>query len=240
MKNVVTNLKAKLSGPTGQSRDAISTAKNWYSDRFQTLEMQRSVLTVLLVICLALIALLAFDISYIKATRSIEPFVIEIEPKSGVATVVTPLDSKVYSEDEVIKKYFVWRYIKYREEYSFALYDYNYKLVDLYSAPEVFGPYSRSVRRGNKSSPVETLGEGGSLVVELKSITFIAEGKEGTTAQVRFRSTVNGSQNGGASDYVVIMTFAFENSKLDDKQRFDNPLGFTVKKYVREAEYSGS
>lgn len=240
MKDIASNLKNKLKGPAGQSLEAINSERNWYSDKAQSLEIQRSILFVVLVISVALIAFLSFNLSYIKSTRSIEPFVIEIEPKTGVATVVTALDSKVYSEDEVIKRYFVWQYVKLREEYSQALYDVNLNRVELYSTPEVFSTYLRGVRRGNKNSPIESLADKSFLEVNLKSITFKAENKNETTASIRFKTNVTGQSNVGGGDFIVTLTFVFQNANLNEQQRLENPLGFFVKRYIKESEFVGS
>jgi type IV secretion system protein VirB8 len=239
MKNIITNLKTKLTRPTGQTKDAITTARNWYSDRFQNLEIQRSFLIVLLILSCAAIALLSFELTYVKGTRSIEPFVIEIEPKTGVATVVTPLDSKIYSEDEIVKKYFVWHYVKLREEYNHAIFDQNFAQVELFSSPQVFSVYARTYRRGNKNSPIEQYGSSAIVTADFKSITTLSVNPQtGTTVQVRFRTSINGT-GGGATDYIATLSFMFDNSKLNEKQRVDNPLGFTVTDYRLEREYVG-
>ncbi len=77
------------------------------------------------------------------------------------------------------------------------------------------------------------------IMADFKSITTLAESQQsGTTVQIRFRTNVNGA-GGIATDYIATLSFIFDNSKLNDKQRVDNPLGFTVTDYRLEKEYVG-
>ncbi|WP_236870553.1 VirB8/TrbF family protein [Candidatus Bandiella numerosa] len=76
--------------------------KNWSDDRYQSTVIQRNLLLLLLlllIVCFILIIISLTTIRYLKNTQSIDPFVIEIEKKSGVSTVVEPLSIKTYSAD---------------------------------------------------------------------------------------------------------------------------------------------
>ena len=244
MKEIFNQLQKKVQGPSKETKDAISTTKNWFSDKYESVQVQRNLLSLILIIACVCVGVLALGISYIKSTRSIEPFVIEIEPKTGVATVVTPIDSEVYSENEAIKRYFIWKYVKLREEFYFSLYDLTMAQVSLFSAADVNARYRASANRGNKESPINKYGEGTTRLIELKSLTFLSSAAGGAssgktqTAQVRFRSVLQGALS-DTRDKVAIVTFSFENIALDEQQRRDNPLGFRVADYKVEDELIG-
>ncbi|WHQ47116.1 MAG: type IV secretion system protein [Candidatus Midichloria sp.] len=62
-----------------------------------------------LVALLAIVSFFFFVIRYVRSTRSIEPFIIEIERKTVVPTVVDLVTIEAYSANTSIKRYFVWR-----------------------------------------------------------------------------------------------------------------------------------
>lgn len=205
---------------------------NWFHDRYEWMQVQRNILFVLLVVSMAAVMLLTFGISYIKSNRTIEPYVIEIEPKTGVATVVDPLTAKAYTGMDSVKRYFVWRYINLRENYDPLTYQSDFKAVHLMSTDDVWYTYSRTYGRGNPDAPVNKLGTGGSRSIEMKSMIF----QDDTTAQVRFR-IYNNSPNGSSTmDKVALVQFRFVNLELNEIDRFTNPLGFQVINYKMDEE----
>ena len=219
----------KVSDKDKQSSEMKSEqrlSKNWFQDRSDWLLVQRNILFGLLLISIATVFSLTFFISYIKGIKSIEPFVIEIEPKTGVPTVVEPLSAVVYSGDEAVKRYFVWRYIQLRQEYSYSLYQQAYEEVGLMSASDVYSQYRRDNNQNNVQSPFYLLGTNSHRNIELKSMIF----QDRSTVQVRIREITSGAQNGTA-DKIIFMQFEFNNLEMSDKKRLVNPLGFTVTLY---------
>jgi type IV secretion system protein VirB8 len=103
--------------------------KNWKDDKFQSVIVQRNLLLIGLLLCFILILVALSTIRYLKNTQSIDPFVIEIEEKSGVPTVVKPLSIETYSANESIKRYFVMKYIRAREEYYSETFNRNFNDV---------------------------------------------------------------------------------------------------------------
>ena len=219
------NLKSSVSSP------GIQTLKNWYSDRYEWLIVQRNILFVILLLAVVSIVILTLSISFIKSTTSIEPFVIEIDPKTGVPTVVDPIDAKVYYASDAIKRFFVWKFIKTREEYYNTTFERAYKEVGLMSSDEVYGQYRRAFNTGNPQSPFNLYGEYSYRVIELKSMIFQDE----KTAQIRIRITVNGNKS-ATFDKIIYIQFKFENLELNEDQRYVNPLGFIVTLYRIEDE----
>jgi type IV secretion system protein VirB8 len=201
-------------------------SQGWYADKYESLVVQRNILFIMLIASILLVVFLNFSISFIKSTKSIEPFVIEIEPKTGVPTVVQPLSAVAYTADEVINRYFVWSYVKLRESYSFATYRQALKDVRLFSNDLVYGQYRRIVDQNNLQSPYNLYGQNSVSNVELKSLVM----QDKNTAQVRIRIVVEGIQS-GAADKIVVMRFEYNNLEMSDDKRLINPLGFMVTSY---------
>lgn len=231
LKDLVAKIKGGASESSKAVQEDIGTSKNWFDDRYQWVLVQRNVLFFTLVVCACLVLYLTFSVSFIKSMKSIEPFVIEIEPKTGVPTVVDPLTSVVYSADEAIKRYFVWHYIKTREEYYFQTYKQSMKEISLMSTSEVYSVYRRSMDESNLQSPYNLYAQHSFRSLELKSLIF----QEDNRAQVRARFMVNGG-GGNTMDKVILIQFSFSDLNMSDEKRLINPLGFTVNLYKIDDE----
>lgn len=215
------------------SHSNVAILKNWYKERYEQTIIQRNLLFVLSVAALIIIALSVFVIRYVRSTRSIEPFIIEIERKTGVPTVVDPITIEAYSSNTAIKRYFVWLYIRSREEYFTSTYNYNYMtVVRVLSTPDVyFGDYRPKYSMSNPTSPYNLYAQGSNRIVKLKSMIFPND----STAQVRISMEVNGMMN-MRMDKIVFIEFDFQNIEMNDEERLINPLGFRVKLYRIEDE----
>ncbi len=219
-----------------QSKEATNSLKNWYSDRYERMVIQRNILFLATVISIITIALSVLAIRYIKSTRSIEPFVIEIERKTGVPTVVDPISVKAYSADDAIKRYFVMKYIRAREEFVLNTYDDNYNtVVRVLSSGEVYyGDYRPKFSIKNPNSPYNLYGAYNYRVISLKSIIF----QSPTSAQVRIRMEVKGPM-AQVSDKICFVEFKFDNLQMNEDERLINPLGFKVTLYRIVDEQQG-
>ncbi len=223
-KNIMSRTSVPAKSPTLNPDGQIS--KNWYNDRYEWMLVQRNLLFVILVVSVVVIVFLNFSISYIKSTKSIEPFVIEIEPKTGVPTVVEPLSVIAYSSNEVINRYFIWHFIKLREEYNYITFPRTMSEIRLFSSDIVYGQYRRAVDQNNPQSPYNLYGQGSVRTVEMKS--FIMQ--EANTAQVRIRMLVEGAQQ-ATMDKIILLSFDYNDLEMSDEKRLINPLGFTVTSY---------
>lgn len=232
LKEILGGVKKASDTIKANSYISDKVSDNWFHDRFEWMQVQRNILFLILLVSLVSVMLLTFGISYIKSNRTIEPYVIEIEPKTGVPTVVDPLTSKAYTGMDSVKRYFVWQYIKLREGYNPLTYQLDFKSVNLLSSQDVWYAYTRVYGRGNPDAPINKLATYGSRDVELKSMIF----QEDTTVQVRFKLNTS-TQNGTSSqDKVALMQFRFANLDLNEQDRFINPLGFQVINYKMDDE----
>ncbi len=200
--------------------------KNWYNDRYEWMLVQRNLLFVILLVSVVVIVFLNFSISYIKSSKSIEPFVIEIEPKTGVPTVVEPLSIIAYSSNEVINRYFIWYFIKLHEEYNYISFPKALGEIRLFSNDLVYSQYRRIVDQNNLQSPYNLYGQGSIRTAELKSLIL----QDQNTAQIRIRLVVDGAQR-ATMDKIILLSFEYNNLEISDDKRLINPLGFTITSY---------
>ena len=199
--------------------------KEWSNDQYKSSVTQRNILLVLLILCFVVILLSLSTIRYLKNTQSIEPFVIEIEEKDGVPTVVEPLSVKAYSANEAIKRYFIIKYIRAREEYFSSTFDRNfYDVVRVLSSTDVYyRDYRPKFHVNNPSSPYNLYGTTSHRIMGLKSIIFPSD----NSAQIRVTLSVVGQIN-LVMNKIIYMEFAFKNLNMNDSDRLINPLGFQV------------
>lgn len=203
-------------------------AKSWYDDNYETVLTQRNILFVVMIVCIVTILSSIFLIRFIKSRQNIEPFVIEIEEKTGVPTVVQPVGIEVYSQDEAVKKYFIMQYIRAREEYYPALFDYNYEnVVRVLSDQKVYyNDYRPLFSKANPTSPYNLYGQSSVRKVLLKSLIFRNDG----VALVRVAFDVTGTIN-MRQDKIILIGFEFKNIEMNEEERLINPLGFIVTFY---------
>ncbi|CAL7961529.1 type IV secretion system protein VirB8 [Alphaproteobacteria bacterium] len=211
--------------------------KTWYQEAYEAAIVQRNFFIIVAIASIVIVISAIFVIRYIKSTKSIEPFVIEIERKTGVPTVVESVSAKDYTADESIKRYFIMQYIKAREEYFYQTFQRNfYTVVRVLSSPDVYyGDYRPKFSPSNPNSPSNIYGQNNIRVVNRKSIIF----QSPQLAQVRLSAEVQGSLS-TRNDKVVLLAFDFQNIGMNDEERLINPLGFVVTMYKIEDENTSS
>lgn len=206
--------------------ESIEVKKNWYADRYQTVVVQRNFLALITIASLAGIIFSVLSVVKITTSKTIEPFVIEIEDKTGITNVIRPLQQEKYAYDETLRRYFLTEYITKRETYNYGTFEYNFfTVVRLLSNTSVYNTFRQNVYASNPDSPVR-LGQT-QRTIKLKSITFLQQvpGQVGFTAQIRFKSEDNGANT---KHKVATINFEFADLALTEEERAINPLGFQV------------
>ena len=218
--------------------DTVVANKSWYEDRYQTVVVQRNFLVILIALSLFGITVSTFAVMEVTSSKRIEPFVIEIEEKTGVTNVIRPLLKEQISADESLRRYFILKYMRAREEYLFSTHQYQYyNVVRLLSNQGVFYGFRTQIT-SDVPSNFTKLGKG-RREIEINSLTRLrtSNGYAGFTYQVRFTAT-NFHPRYGASDQRFIATIEFEYADLNltIAERAINPLGFRVTGYIVEED----
>ena len=212
--------------PQGKEDDGF----DWFADRYETLIVQRNISVFLLVIAIICISLTGISLAVITKGKTIEPFVIEIEKKQGIVTYVEK-NSKFqdYTQDEVLRNYFIKKYIEARETFDPANYAYYYyKVVKAMSNEATYRQSLYNLRSNNKDSPMVIFANNEASTVSIVSISilkermlqvrFVAEGRFGDGKVVRVNK-------------VAVMEYDFLNLEVNEENRYINPLSFIVNSY---------
>lgn len=211
---------------------------NWYKDKYQSVIVLRNWMFLITVLCLMAILVMTAGAFYFVPLKSVEPFVIQIDERTGATEVVASKDYKKYTADDMLIKYFATRYMQARESYNYRLspFDYEY-VVRLNSSVDVYNIFKREVDKLNPTSPYNIFGTKAEKTVNLTSFSFSSkDSKQGerdiiANMQVIEQSYIQG-RTVNVYNITVRMTALFKNDySLSDQERLINPLGFVVTSY---------
>ena len=93
--------------------------KSWYSNRYQIVVVQRNILLLLTIISIIAVAASVTFVKNMMSSKSLEPYVIEIDEKTGIATTIQQPTSQNYTANEVMRRYFINKYIYFNGENIF-------------------------------------------------------------------------------------------------------------------------
>jgi type IV secretion system protein VirB8 len=163
-------------------------------------------------------------------SKSFEPYVIELEEKTGALTVVENLSQSKLTADEAIKKSLIYSFLEVAEGYNYVTFNEDRRKLMLFTTASVYRQLYNKYSIRNKDSIVNILQNRGTLSVKIKSIIFNTP----TVATVRFvvyNSIRNTKLYPPERHFITEMQFTFSNMNLNTEDRYKNPLGFQVTKY---------
>lgn len=208
----------------------VSGDFDWFADRYQSLVVQRNITLFLLIISILCLGGIGVALAVITNSKTIEPFVIEIDKRSGIVTYVNNTDkTQEYAQNEILRNYFIKKYLDARETFDPKNSDYFYnKVIRSLSDQNVYYQFTSLLRSGSPDSPNVMYANAASMKVNIISISEIKP----KTLQVRF--TVDTKFNDGSqrkTNRIVILQYDFFNIEMNEEKYYINPLGFIVLDY---------
>ncbi len=91
---------------------APKESRNWYKDRYQAVLLQRRLLMGISIISMLATLGSVFIIAKLTPLKSVEPFVIQVDSKSGITQTVEPLTAKEITALESVNNYFIVQYLR--------------------------------------------------------------------------------------------------------------------------------
>lgn len=202
--------------------------QNWYKDRYQYVLLQRKILTLITILSLVCTLVTAVVIAYLTPLKTIEPFVIQVDQKSGIVQTVDPLTAKELTANEAVNNFFLVQYIRSRETYSVTDLERNYNITRIMSEPSrVYEDFAVQANPNNPQSNAARLGNNGLRTVKFKSISYLEP------QSVQARVIIQERNDQGIVDYhkIILVRFEYIKLNLDQEERYINPLGFRVTDY---------
>lgn len=194
--------------------------KSWYSNRYQIVVVQRNILLLFTLISMLSVAVAVIFVKNIMASKSLEPYVIEVESKTGIATMVDQMTAHNFTGDQVIRRYFINQFVQAASGYDPRTYKLDVDKVRLFSSPDVYNDFRRRVN-------ARELGVDSKIEVRIKSVQYT----DGNTAQIRILRLITIMDKTTTKDEIITMNFFFTDLNLTMEERLINPLGFQVSKY---------
>lgn len=166
--------------------------------------------------------------------KTVEPFVIRVDNNTGATDIVTIMKEHETSYGEVMDKFWLSQYVRYREGYDWQTVQDTFDATNLLSSPTEQEIFSR-IYKDNPNAPHKVLRDTARVNVRISSISFI-----GKTAQVRFEKMVipfNKSAIIPAPQrYIATIAYEYKNLGMKEEDRLINPLGFRVTSYRIDKE----
>jgi len=201
--------------------------KNWYKDRYQHVLLQRKILTVITLMSLVCTLATVVVISQLTPLKTIEPFVIQVDQKTGITQTVDPLKVRELTTNEAVNNYFIVQYMRAREKYNINDIAQNYNLVRIMSeSGKVYPQFVSEADPNNPRSNAARLGSFGERTIKFKSITYLSP----QLAQIRFLAEEK-TQAATVQHKIAIIAFEYVKMSLTTEERYLNPLGFRVTDY---------
>lgn len=214
-----------MSAPaTKQSKKAKSKIKSWYSNRYQIVVVQRNILLLFTLASMLSVAVAVIFVKNIMSSKSLEPYIIEVEEKTGIATVVDQLTAQNFTADQTIRRYFLNKFIHGASGYNAKSYKKDATEIRLFSSPGIYSDYRRRINR-------RALGSDSQISVRIKSIQFL----NNNNAQIRLLRQINLGEGAKPKTVNEVIELGFHFSpeiNLTMEERLINPLGFQVTKYL--------
>ncbi len=204
--------------------------KSWYSNRYQIVVVQRNILLFFTLVSMLSVAIAVIFVKNIMSSKSLEPYVIEVESKTGVASVVNQLTAQNFTGDQMVRRYFINQFVQSASAYDPSSYKSDLEKVRLFSAPRVYSDFKKRI-------DAKQLGAESRFQVRIKSIQF----PEPNVAQIRILRQIDLPNSDSTSKNEIInMKFYFSpNVELSMEERLINPLGFQVSEYnISEEAFS--
>lgn len=225
-------------------------SQHWYQDQYQHVLTQRNLLALIALGALLIALFAVLTIMRLAPLKSVEPYLLQVDEKSGITQRVNPITRQEYIANEAIDRYWAATYITSRESYNTSIVLYNHNLVRLMSVPQVFQEYRRQVDASLPGSLAARLGSYGRRDVKIRSLAYITNPTEMVKKRKKDKNereykiiqaritTVDVRPNSPDVEENWVVTISFEYAKLaiNESEQLINPLGFQVAAYQIQRE----
>ena len=212
----------------------FASAVSWADDRVAAERRMRRFAWIVAGVAGAIALLLALVIAMMTPLKTVQPYVVTVDRQSGAVEMATTVGGGRLTQNEAVIQAQLANYVRVRETFDATDLAANYRRVQLLSAPAVRAADVAQMATGTPDSPLRTLSPGDTVSIRVKSVSLLGPG----TALVRFDAdrTMAGGRGVNTTAYASAISYGFNNKPLRLEDRFDNPLGFQVTRYRRDAE----
>jgi type IV secretion system protein VirB8 len=211
----------------------LDAAKAWETDQIVRVKRSERRAWIFASVGMATALAAVIALALLTPLKTVEPFVVRVDKNTGATDIVTRLTDQKESYNEAIDKYFLARYVVYRNSYSNAMAYPDYEAVTIMSAPQVANAYFEEIKPNNPHSPTAVYGKDGQVDVSVNAVAFLGKG----VAQVRFTRTEHlPNAQDQTTRWIATITYRYLNPPTTEKARLVDPIGFQVSDYRLDPE----
>lgn len=227
--------KKKAAAPRGRvpqrfEEAAIEFERNMAEEDRKSKKVAWRIATVCVVV--TVISIIGFVVALL-IRRDPEPLIFQ-PMGDGSVQVLRTMKNAQDKYDEVIDKYWISKYVEYRESYDWWTISTQLAAVKLMSSDDEGAKYETDLRK--KTSPLNVLADRGRWTVKVSSVAFV-----GDLAQVRFVKTLSNMK--GEADTstppeagIATVAYTYKSGLMTDQERLINPFGFRALSYRKDSE----
>ncbi|MDQ8727530.1 virB8 family protein [Bradyrhizobium sp. LHD-71] len=216
----------------GDLKAYFDNARRWEQDLLLSAHRSRRIAWFVAAGACALAVASLSAVAALAPLKTVEPFVIRVDNATGIVETVSALKSTPSRYDEAVTKYFLGRYVRAREGYSYPEAETNFRTISLLSTQPEQGRFAAWYRGSNPESPQVLHGRFGVATVRIKAISLLTD----NVASVRFLKESRKGEEMHVTHWVATLTFSYTNAPMSSADRLTNPLGFLVSEYRADPE----
>jgi len=202
--------------------------KTWYSNRYQSVLIQRNILFLLALISILSVAVAVMFVKQVLSSKTLEPYVIELDKSTGMTKLLQQPNNNnlgvpvVGSGNEFssLEKYFLNEFVHAYFSFNKDSYTQKKEKVRLFSTPNINSGFL------SKVNP-ETFKEG-TIEVRVKSIIKQASNKAVLTVIKQINNIPNTPSGKKIEEVTIDFNFYPDDKIFTPEERLINPLGFEV------------
>lgn len=212
----------------------FESAQSWVDQTVVSERRMRRIAWIIAGVSAGLTLILALTVAMLVPLKTVQPYVVTVDRQSGAVEIATTLVGSQLTQNEAVIQAELANYVRVRETFDATDLATNYRRVGLRSAPPVRAAYVAEMAADNPNSPLRTLSQGDTVAIRIKSVSIIGPG----SALVRYDAErrMAGSRAAASNAYVSAISYGFSGGPLRMSDRYDNPLGFQVTRYRRDAD----
>lgn len=217
------------------SDDHFQKALDWETSRTEQIEKSERTawLVAKVASAMAILALLAVVFS-LPLKQSI-PYLVRVDKNTGHTDIVTVLDTKKVSIDEVTDKYWLAKFVRARESWEWYTAQEDYDNVRLLSSSDVGKEYAKLFQGPNAID--KQYGQATVVTVEIRSVVPHGNGQASVRFEKKLKRRDSGDTGAQVTSWIATVGYEYKAiSKMSENDRLKNPLGFQALSYRVDSE----
>jgi type IV secretion system protein VirB8 len=221
-----------------QNREALDAyykdAATWNRDRLDSMHRSQRIAWWVAIGAGTIAVLEAGALILLTPLKTVEPYTLLVDRTTGYVQALKPLDADKIAPDAALTQSFLVQYVIARESFDMDMMNVNYNKVASWSAEQARSGYLSSVQVSNPQSPLIVYPRTTVIETRVKSVSPLGR----NVALVRFDTIRRdaGGQVQAPRAWVSVIRYRFSGEPMKLEDRFNNPLGFQVLRYRRDAE----